>query len=178
MLCSTLNPSICRKQNFSQVSAAIEIPNCIRPSLAVDSSNKVYLVFIELYEKHSRIGFLESTGDFRWLNAVQYIVDPAEGMEVSRASIAIYQDSIYVAYNLYSETNSSLRIIKRTPQNSWIEVFSITNEDNNSYLLPTLRTGLDGHLWFAWTNDVEGQQNLYCSRFISTNSSWSSSRFN
>ena len=136
------------------------------PSLTIDSSDDLYLLYKENFGNRSKLALMNKTDPYVWNTNRTILVDPENDTTVySQPYLTCINDDLFIVYSLYSEDNSSLRILKRSAGSlDWKEVYSLNNE-SCIFATPKIAEGKNNSYWITWTWDIEGTFGVYYGRF-------------
>ncbi|MHA1309179.1 MAG: hypothetical protein ACTSQN_18065 [Candidatus Heimdallarchaeota archaeon] len=161
--------------NLNDDSTDIFVPT--NPMLAIDSEENLYLVYRENYKDYSSIVLLRTIEDndyFVWNLTRTYLYRPNETDIInSYPTMVFHQDKFYLGITSRNDTISYFKILEIDPSNLVTTTLLELNSTTSYFLKPKIAINNQA-IWISWLDNVEGNYNLYYTKYNQTTTSFSS----
>lgn len=143
------------------------------PTLAIDSSENLYLTYRENNGNYSKIALLKTNTDGDWNLTKTYLYQPDEENAISSYPVmGFYNDRFYLGLTFINETGSTLELLEINPIDfESKKVLSLSSADL-FYKYPKIGF-FNESIWFSWLSNLDGFYNVYCVKYNLTSESYS-----
>ncbi len=138
------------------------------PSLAIDSSENLYLTYKESIGSFSKIVLLKTDENGNWNLTKTYLYQPVEGNTIKSYPVMdFYNDHFYLALSYINETGSTIQLQEKDPVDFDTKIVFSLHSADSFYRYPKMGF-FNESIWFSWLCNLDGVFNVYFMKYNQT----------